>query len=191
MAHSAVVRTRSCEPADVPAVQEIYAHHVTTGLGTFEEEPPSVQEMERRLDSIVGAGFPFVVAEIDGRVAGYGYAGPFRTRASYRFTCENSVYVAEPALRHGVGFAVMRQVIDACRRLQMKQMLAVIGDSENAGSLGLHARLGFEHVGVFRNVGFKFGRWVDVVLMQLDLTASAPGPPAATQLGRTHSRSVA
>jgi L-amino acid N-acyltransferase YncA len=175
MAHSAVVRIRPCEPADGLAVQEIYAHHVTTGLGTFEEEPPSVQEMERRLDSIVGAGFPFVVAEIDGRVAGYGYAGPFRTRASYRFTCENSVYVAPQMLRHGVGFAVMREVIDACRRLQMTQMLAVIGDSENAGSIGLHSRLGFEHVGVFRNVGFKFHRWVDVVLMQLDLSATALG----------------
>jgi L-amino acid N-acyltransferase YncA len=172
MAHSAVVRIRPCEPADVPAVQQIYAQHVTTGFGTFEEEPPPAEEMERRLASIVGAGFPFVVAEIDGRVAGYGYAGPFRTRASYRFTCENSVYVAPQMLRHGVGFAIMREVIDACRRLQKKQMLAVIGDSENAGSIGLHSRLGFEHVGVFRNVGFKFGRWVDVVLMQLDLSAS-------------------
>jgi len=172
MAHSAVVRVRPCEPADLSRVQEIYAHHVTTGLGTFEEEPPPVDEMERRANAIIGAGFPFVVAEIDGRVGGYGYAGPFRTRASYRFTCENSVYVAAQMLRRGVGLAIMSEVIEGCRRLQMKQMLAVIGDSQNGGSIGLHSRLGFEHVGVFRNVGFKLGRWVDVVLMQLDLTAS-------------------
>lgn len=170
MAYSAVVRIRPCEPADLESVQEIYAHHVTTGFGTFEEEPPPVEEMESRLGSIIGTGFPFVVAEIEGRVAGYGYAGPFRTRASYRFTCENSVYIAAQMRRRGVGFAIMTEVIDACRRLQMKQMLALIGDSENVGSIGLHSRLGFEHVGVFRNVGCKFGRWVDVVLMQLDLT---------------------
>jgi phosphinothricin acetyltransferase len=131
--------------------------------------------MERRLQSIIAADFPFVVAEIEGRVAGYGYAGPFRTRAAYRFTCENSVYVAAQMRRCGVGLAIMREVIDACRRRHLEQMLAVIGDSENIASIGLHSRLGFDHVGVFRNVGFKFGRWVDVVLMQLDLTASARG----------------
>jgi L-amino acid N-acyltransferase YncA len=131
--------------------------------------------MERRLNSIIEADFRFVVAEIEGRVAGYGYAGPFRTRAAYRFTCENSVYVAAQMRRRGVGPAIVREVIDACRRRHLKQMLAVIGDSENIASIGLHSRLGFDHVGVFRNVGFKFGRWVDVVLMQLDLTACALG----------------
>lgn len=165
---------RRCEPADLPAVQALYGHHTTTGFGTFEEEPPPVEEIARRFTAITNDDFPFVVAEIDGGVAGYGYAAPFRARAAYRFTCENSVYVASDMCRRGVGVAIMRKVIDACRSRQMKQMLAVIGDSQNHASIGLHSRLGFEHVGVFRNVGFKFGRWVDVVLMQLDLTESDP-----------------
>jgi phosphinothricin acetyltransferase len=163
---------RPCEPADVPAVQAIYAHHVATSLATFDEVAPSVDEMSARLREVAGGGFPFVVGEIDGRVAGYGYASPFRARAAYRFTCENSVYIAPEMLRRGVGQAIMREVIDACRRRGLRQMLAVIGDSGNAASIGLHSRLGFEHTGIFRDVGFKFGRWVDVVLMQLDLTRS-------------------
>jgi L-amino acid N-acyltransferase YncA len=171
---SPALRIRACEVADLCAVQEIYAHHTTAGSGTFEEDPPPVEEMARRFDAITAGGFPFVVAELDGRVAGYGYAGPFRTRAAYRFTCENSVYVASEAHRKGVGLAIMREVIEGCRLRRLKQMLALIGDRENVASIGLHSRLGFEHVGVFRDVGFKFGRWVDVVLMQLDLTAAPP-----------------
>lgn len=167
------MKVRSCQAADIPEVQTIYAHHVAHGVATFEEEPPSVEEMEGRRVAIVGAGFPFVVAEIDGHVAGYGYASPFRTRAAYRFTCEDSIYIAPEMQRRGVGRAILRDVIDACRRGGLEQMLAVIGDSQNAASVGLHSHLGFEHVGTFRKVGFKFGRWVDVVLMQLALSTRA------------------
>jgi L-amino acid N-acyltransferase YncA len=157
---------RDCAPGDIDAIHGIYAHHVRKSLGTFEEEPPSVDEMRQRYEALVGRNFPFVVAEIEGRVAGYAYAGPFRPRSGYRYTCESSVYVAANMQRRGVGRLLMLRVIGDCQRLGQRQMLAVIGDSDNAGSVGLHAALGFEHVGTFKNVGFKFERWVDVVLMQ-------------------------
>jgi phosphinothricin acetyltransferase len=139
---------------------------VRTALGTFEEEPPSVAEMRQRFDAIVARNFSFVVAEIEGLLAGFAYAGPFRPRSGYRYTCESSVYVAQDMQRRGAGRALMLRVIADCQRLGQRQMLAVIGDSGNAGSIGLHAALGFENVGIFKNVGFKFERWVDVVLMQ-------------------------
>jgi|ERR1700733_7501512 len=157
---------RACAASDIDAVQAIYAHHVRTGLGTFEEEPPSAAEMRRRFDALVTKNFPFLVAEIDGRVAGYAYAGPFRPRAAYRHTCESSVYVAVDMERRGVGHALMSRLIALCQELGQRQMLAVIGDSGNLASVGLHGALGFHTVGVFKEVGFKFGRWVDVVLMQ-------------------------
>jgi L-amino acid N-acyltransferase YncA len=159
----------ACAGTDLDDVQAIYAHHVRTGLGTFEEVPPSVAEMRRRFDALVQANFPFLIAKIDGRVAGYAYAGSFRPRAAYRHTSESSVYVASDMQRRGVGRALMLQVIAGCRKLGHRQLLAVIGDSNNLGSIGLHAALGFERVGVFKKVGFKFDRWVDVVLMQLAL----------------------
>jgi phosphinothricin acetyltransferase len=157
---------RACAAADLDAVQAIYAHHVRTGFGTFEEEPPAVAEMRRRFEALVTHDFPFLFATIDGRPAGYAYAGPFRPRAAYRHTCESSVYVAPDMQRRGVGRELMLRVISDCQRLGKRQMLAVIGDSANAASIGLHAALGFESVGTFKNVGFKFDRWVDVVLMQ-------------------------
>ncbi|HEY8509081.1 MAG TPA: GNAT family N-acetyltransferase [Steroidobacteraceae bacterium] len=160
------LKVRDCAPADIAAVQEIYAHHVLHGFGTFEEEPPTVEEMLRRFNAIRASNFPYLVAQIDGRVVGYAYAGPFRTRAAYRFTCEDSVYIAPDAQRRGVGLALMTELIARCEQRGMLQMLAVIGDSDNAGSIGLHRKLGFDHVGLLSNVGFKFGRWVDVVLMQ-------------------------
>jgi phosphinothricin acetyltransferase len=157
---------RACTVADLDGVQAIYAHHVRTGFGTFEEEPPSVAEMRQRFEALVAHDFPFLVAVIDGRLAGYAYAGPFRPRAAYRHTCETSVYVAADAQRQGVGRELMLRVIGECQRLGKRQMLAVIGDSANAASIGLHTALGFEPVGVFKNIGYKFGRWVNVVLMQ-------------------------
>jgi phosphinothricin acetyltransferase len=125
--------------------------------------------MRERFDVLVQARYPFLVAELDGRVAGYAYAGPFRPRAAYRRTSEASVYVASDLQRRGVGHALMLQVMAECRRLGHRELLAVIGDSSNVGSIGLHAALGFVRVGVFKNVGFKFERWVDVVLMQCTL----------------------
>ena len=157
---------RACTVADLDAVQAIYAHYVRTGFGTFEEEPPSVAEMRQRFEALVAHDFPFLVAVIGGRVAGYAYAGPFRPRAAYRHTCESSVYVAADAQRQGVGRELMLRVIDECQRLGKRQMLAVIGDSANVASIGLHSALGFASVGTFKNIGYKFGRWVDVVLMQ-------------------------
>jgi L-amino acid N-acyltransferase YncA len=160
---------RACAVTDLDEVQAVYAHHVRTGFGTFEEMPPSVAQMRERFDALVHANYPFLVAEIDRRVAGYAYAGPFRPRAAYRYTSESSVYVASDMQRRGVGRALMLQVMIECRKLGHRQLLAVIGDSSNLGSIGLHAALGFEQVGVFKEVGFKFERWVDVVLMQCTL----------------------
>jgi len=161
---------RACAVTDLDEVQAIYAHHVRTGLGTFEEVPPSAADMRQRFDAVVNANYPFLVAAIDGRVAGYAYAAPFRPRAAYRHTAESSVYVAHDMQRRGVGRALMLQIISHCQKLGHRQLLAVIGDSGNLGSIGLHAALGFERVGVFTKVGFKFDRWVDVVLMQRALT---------------------
>jgi L-amino acid N-acyltransferase YncA len=163
------MQIRACTLADLEAVQSIYAHQVRTGLATFEETPPPVEEMARRFEALVAEQFPFIVASTDGHIAGYAYAGPYRPRSAYRFTCESSVYVAPDMHRRGVGRALMVQVIDVCRRLGKLQMLAVIGDSANAASIGLHAAVGFELVGTFKGVGFKFGRWVDTVLMQRTL----------------------
>lgn len=178
------MQVRACMLADLPAVQAIYAHHVLHGTGTFEEVPPTIRETEAHWQHIVARGvFPFFVA-IEGdaaltgeRVLGYASAREFRARPAYRYTCENSVYVAPDAQRRGVGFALMQAVIAHCEAQGLREMLAVIGDSENRGSIGLHGALGFSHVGTFRNVGYKFNRWIDVVLMQRTLETRAP--PAA------------
>ncbi|MBV6425009.1 MAG: L-methionine sulfoximine/L-methionine sulfone acetyltransferase [Steroidobacteraceae bacterium] len=164
------MEVRACVTADLPAVQAIYAHHVLHGTGTFEEVPPTLAEMTARHEHIVADGrFPFLVAIDGGRVIGYAYATEFRARSAYRHTCESSVYIAPDALRRGVGHALMHAVIDQCRAHGFREMLAVIGDSQNHASIGLHNALGFAHAGTFHDVGYKFGRWLDVVLMQLSL----------------------
>ena len=154
---------------DVVAITRIYAHHVMNGLGTFEEEPPCAKEMAERIAMVQDRGLPFLVAQSGDDVLGYAYAGPFRLRAAYRFTVEDSVYVAPAALGQGVGRALLMQVIVACEAQGMRQILAVIGDSANAASIGLHTALGFQHTGVATSVGFKHRRWVDIVFMQLSL----------------------
>ena len=157
---------RPAAEADLPFVTGVYAHAVRYGTATFELIPPDLAEMTRRFRALMDGGFPYFVAALDGRVVGYAYAGAYRPRPAYRFTVENSVYL-EPAIhRRGIGLQLMRRLIEACEARGYRQMIAVIGDSANAGSIGLHKAMGFEPAGVTRGLGFKFGRWVDVVWMQ-------------------------
>ena len=152
--------------ADMVAVQRIYAHHVLHGLATFEESPPSVDEMVGRRRVIVAAGLPYLVAKSDGRTVGYAYAAAFRPRPAYRYTIEDSVYVQAGLATRGIGRTLLAELIRRCSAGPWRQMLAVIGNSENHGSIRLHERLGFSHAGLQRAVGFKLGRWVDTVMMQ-------------------------
>ena len=160
---------RPARAADVPAIEAIYAHHVLHGLATFEEVPPGTAEMARRLEEIAGRGLPCLVAEEAGRLLGYAYAAPYRARSAYRFTLEDSIYLDPAAVGRGIGSRLLAALIDAGTAWGGRQMLAVIGDSGNAASIAVHARAGFRHAGTFRAVGFKFGRWVDTVLMQRPL----------------------
>lgn len=157
---------RVAAPEELPEIQAIYAHHVTHGLGSFEETPPSLDEMIRRRRAIAEAGLPYLVCVAEGAVAGFAYAGPYRPRPAYRYSVEDSVYVAPGYLRRGCGRRLLSALIDRCATLGYRQMLAVIGDRDNHGSAGLHRSLGFREVGHLPAVGFKHGRWVDVVVMQ-------------------------
>ena len=173
---------RDATPADAEALAAIYGHAVLHGFGTFETVPPSAAEMDARRRAVQGHGLPYLVAERNGRALGYAYAGPFRPRPGYRFTVEDSVYVAPDAQGQGVGRAVLAPVIAACEALGLRQIVAVIGDSGNAASIGLHASLGFERSGVGRSFGHKHGRWVDIVWMQKALNGGDAGPPTAAGL---------
>jgi phosphinothricin acetyltransferase len=163
------VFVRDAGEADMAEVQAIYAHHVLHGLASFEETPPTVGEMIGRRASVLELGLPYLVAEMDGRVVGYSYASSYRPRPAYRHTVEDSVYVRDGLAGLGVGRALLDGLIKRCERGPWRQMLAVIGDSANAGSIGLHRTFGFAVVGKLDAVGFKFGRWVDSVLMQRPL----------------------
>jgi phosphinothricin acetyltransferase len=165
------MRVRPCIERDLPAVQAIYAQYVATSLATFEEEPPSIAEIERRWRAVIDAGLPFVVAEEEGAqgVVGFAYAAPYRERSGYRYTVEDSVYVAAELTRRGAGRALLSHVVEACRELGLREIVAVIGDSDNRASIGLHEALGFRPAGTLWRVGRKFGRWVDVVFMQRSL----------------------
>ena len=160
------VLIRDVTDADMAAIQEIYAHHVLEGLASFEETPPSVGELTRRRDALLAGGYPYRVAEAGGVVKGYAYAGPYRPRPAYLHTVENSVYVSLDTHRQGIGRSLLEDLIEKCTGLGYRQMVAIIGDSGNQPSIGLHAKLGFEKIGVQPSVGFKFGRWVDSVTMQ-------------------------
>jgi phosphinothricin acetyltransferase len=157
---------RPATPSDIPTITRIYAHAVRTGTASFEIEPPDEAEMARRYDALRAGGHPYLVAEIAGAIAGYAYAGPYRTRPAYRFTVEDSVYVAPEAQRRGVGRDLLTQLVAEAEALGFRQMIAVIGDSAQAASIALHEAAGFRLVGTFAAVGFKFGRWLDTVLMQ-------------------------
>jgi len=164
---------RDARDDDMGAVQAIYAHHVLHGTASFEEDPPPLAEMQRRRGDVLARGLPYLVAEIDGRVAGYSYATPYRARSGYRFSIENSVYVDHARQRLGVGRALLTELIARCERGDWRQMIAIIGDSAQAASIGLHASVGFRHVGTLQSVGIKFGRWLDTVLMQRALGQGA------------------
>lgn len=171
----------ACE-ADAPAVAAIYGHHVLHGFGTFEEVPPSDAEIAARIAGVLRHGLPYFVAEDATRVLGFAYAAPFRPRAAYRYTAEDSVYVHPDHLGEGIGKALVAQVIAACEAMGLRQLVAIIGDSANAGSIGLHRSLGFVQTGVGAALGYKHGRWVDIVQMQKALNGGDASAPSGAGL---------
>jgi len=160
------IEIRPATDADLPAITAIYAEAVLHGTATFELVPPDLAEMTRRYSEITSDNFPYLVALLDGNVVGYAYASHYRTRPAYRFTVENAIYLAPDSHRRGVGTRLLQRLIDDCERLGFRQLIAVVGDSANAGSIGVHAKAGFQTIGLHPDVGFKFGRWLDIVLMQ-------------------------
>ena len=164
--------------ADLPFITGIYEHAVRYGTATFELTPPDLAEMTRRFQALMDGGFPYIVAALDGAVVGYAYAGAYRPRPAYRFTVENSVYLDPAIHRRGIGLQLLQRLIAGCEARGYRQMIAVIGDSANAGSIGVHARCGFQMIGTHPNVGFKFGRWLDTVMMQRALGEGATTVPA-------------
>jgi L-amino acid N-acyltransferase YncA len=176
MSADAPIIRPSCHE-DVPTIAAIYAHHVLNGLASFEEVPPEIEEVARRRGDIVARGLPYLVAEMDGKVLGYCYAGPFRPRVAYRYTVEDSIYIDPAAVGRGIGRVLLAAVLARSEELGYRQMVAVIGGRETVASIRLHAALGFTEVGVLAGVGFKFGRWVDSVLMQRRLGPGTSMPP--------------
>jgi L-amino acid N-acyltransferase YncA len=173
----ATMIVRAATASDLEPMRDIYAHHVLGGLGTFEETPPEATDFAQRIEAVRALGLPWLVAEVQGRVFGYGYASTFRPRSGYRYTAEDTVYVAPDRVGQGVGRALLDEIVSRCSALGLRQITAAIGDSGNAASIGLHRACGYEIAGVLRSVGFKRGRWVDVVLMQRALNdgdATAP-----------------
>jgi L-amino acid N-acyltransferase YncA len=169
---------RPAAAADLPFVTAIYQHAVLYGTATFELIPPDLAEMTRRFGTLMDGGYPYFVAALEGRVVGYAYAGAYRPRPAYRFTVENSVYL-EPAIhRRGIGRQLLQRLIAESEARGYRQMIAVIGDSANAGSIGVHAKCGFAMIGTHPNVGFKFGRWLDTVMMQRALGDGGETLPA-------------
>jgi L-amino acid N-acyltransferase YncA len=169
---------RPAKSFDIPAITRIYAHAVEHGTASFELTPPDEAEMARRMGDLTGKGYPYLAAEIDGALAGYAYAGPYRTRPAYRPTVEDSVYIAPGMHRRGVGRALLAALIEATAARGFRQMIAVIGDStRQVPSIALHEALGFWHIGILQDVGFKHGRWLDSVLMQRELGTGAKTDP--------------
>lgn len=160
---------RPAEARDIAAIREIYAHHVDHGMASFEEEAPDVAEIASRHAQVTGRGLPYLVAETGGEIAGFAYAAPFRARSAYRFTLEDSIYLAPGFQRRRIGSRLLAEIIPRCEALGYRQMVAVIGDSVNLGSINLHRRMGFEMAGTLPAVGFKFGRWVDTIYMRRSL----------------------
>ena len=177
---------RSATAADAPALAAIYGDACLHGVGTFEEVPPAADEMAARLASVLARGLPYSLAEIEGQVAGFAYAAPFRLRAAYRFTVEDSVYIHPDFKGRGVGRALLTRILADCEALGLRQVIAVIGGSDNHGSINLHRALGFEMQGVMSGVGHKFGQWRDIVMMQRALNGgvgTAPDRPGLSLSG--------
>lgn len=172
---------RACRHEDIEAVQAIYALEVLEGTASFEVDPPGLREMTARFEAIKLRGLPYLVAEVDGRVAGYAYAAPYRPRPAYRFTVEDSVYIARWAWRRGIGSALLDALIEQTTDAGMRQMVAIIGDSTHIASIRLHERAEFRVVGTLENVGLKFGRWLDTVIMQRPLGDGATALPDAPE----------
>ena len=170
---------RPATPEDIPAIQAIYAHHVARGLASFEEEAPSAQELRRRYEDVIRQSFPYLAAELGTEIVGYGYCTLYRSRSAYRYALEDSVYVRHDRAGRGIGKALLAELIRRCEALGYRQIIAVIGDSANAASIGLHASQGFLKVGSLRSVGFKLGRWVDSVFMQRPLGPGDATPPGS------------
>jgi len=168
---------RESTPADLEAITAIYAENVLNGTGTFEITAPSIDEMTARRAGVLALGLPWLVAESNGVVVGYAYAGPFRSRAAYRFTVEDSIYVLASAHGKGVGRALLNDLIARCQAMGIRQMLGVIGDSANEASIRLHATCGFQPMGAIEGVGWKFERWLDVLFMQRALGTGAVSDP--------------
>jgi L-amino acid N-acyltransferase YncA len=168
---------RPAEPRDIAAITAIYDAAVRHGTASFEIDPPDDKEMRRRYEALRAGGYPYVVAEAGGLIMGYAYAGPYRDRPAYRWSIEDSVYIAQQSQRRGLGRALLEQLIADAQKAGFRQMIAVIGDSANAASIELHRAAGFRTVGTFDHIGIKFGRWLDTVLMQRPLGQGAATPP--------------
>jgi phosphinothricin acetyltransferase len=165
--------------ADLPTITRIYGHHVLYGTGTFETTPPTEPEMQARRADVLGKNLPWLVLERDGAVLGFAYGNWFKPRPAYRFSVEDSIYLAPEAAGQGLGKLLMTELLAQLERRGVRKVMAVIGDSANAGSIGVHRAAGFEHVGVVQSCGWKFGRWLDIVLMQRALGAGDTTPPEA------------
>lgn len=172
------MEVRAAALGDLAALQQIYAHHVLHGLASFEEVPPDAAEIRRRFEDVTGRGLPYLVAAEGREILGYGYCAPYRARSAYRYALEDSIYVRDGQQGRGVGSRLLGELIRLCEGLGYRQVIAVIGDSANAASIGVHARHGFVRVGTLRSTGYKFGRWVDSVLMQRPLGPGDGTPPA-------------
>ena len=170
---------RDAAAADLPSLHAIYCHHVLHGFGTFDEIPPALSAMDEKWRDIVASGLPWLVAEGAGAVAGFAYASLFRPRSAYRYSVEDSVYIRDDQRGRGIGARLLEHLIERCEVLGARQIIAVIGDSQNAGSIALHCKAGFAHSGTIKAVGYKLGRWVDTVMMQRALNGGDQTPPPA------------
>jgi phosphinothricin acetyltransferase len=178
-----LVAVRAAIPQDLPAIHAIYAHHVLNGLASFEEVPPSLEEIQKRYEAASIRGLPYLVADLEGTIAGYAYCSPYRARSAYRYALEDSVYVRKDMAGRGVGAALLGSLVERSAALGYRQLVAIIGDSAHDASIGLHESCGFVRVGTLRSVGYKHGRWVDSVIMQRPLGIGDGAPPGALDAG--------